>query len=285
MQQLASLQNHLKTLLNSDDLDSEQIANQCTQLQADMQAFAKHLQTETAQLDTRVQPVLGRIQQHMESRLLAQLDTLTSEALSGKDLNGTIGTTLRLAAEEGMRDEFTPEVERYLDRVAEGLPAHFQPSATDTLNLNNLNTTSSTSTILNLSSLLAPILIMLKKLHPAVAVIATVGSLLLEFFANKADRENTENQRREAAKTQIMQSVIPSAVSQACAALRPVLGDYVTQIKQKITDNVQTQQRSHEGALAELNQRLAQGQAAFAQTCAQYRTDLASLQTTIDQLR
>ena len=287
-QQLTSLSRHLDTLLNSDDLDTEKIAAQCAQLETDMQAFAGHLQTETAQLDARVQPVMGRIQQRMESRLLAQLDSLTSSALSGGDLSGPIGTTLRLAVEEGMRDEFNPEVEHYLGRVADGLPDTFKPTATGSLNLGSFGgavpTTGTGSGAWQLPAVLAPAMLFLTKLHPAVAVIATVGSLLFGLFKNKSNQQDEENRRREQALNQIRQDVIPAAVAQACAALRPVLRDNVAQAKQKIADSVQAQQRSHEAALAELKNRLAQGQAAFAQACEQYRADQATLQATIGQL-
>ena len=115
-------------------------------------------------------------------------------------------------------------------------------------------------------------------------MIATVGSLLFGLFKNKSNQQDEENRRREQALHQIRQDVIPAAVAQACAALRPVLRDNVAQAKQKIADSVQAQQRSHEAALAELKNRLAQGQAAFAQACEQYRADQATLQTTIGQL-
>jgi GTPase SAR1 family protein len=287
-QQLTSLSRHLDTLLNSDDLDTEKIAAQCAQLETDMQAFAGHLQTETAQLDARVQPVMGRIQQHMENRLLAQLDSLTSSALSGGDLSGPIGTTLRLAVEEGMRDEFNPEVEHYLGRVAEGLPATFKPTASGPLNLGGLGSIGSAkeadSSIWQLPSVLAPAMLFLTKLHPAVAVIATVGTLLFGLFKNKATQQDEENRRREAALNQIRQDVIPTAVSQACAALLPVLRDNVALAKQKIAHSVQVQQSAHEAALAELKNRLAQGRVAFTQACEQYQTDRDTLQAIVRKL-
>jgi len=284
--QLASLHAHLSTLLNSDDLDSEKMAAQCAQLQADMQAFAEHLQTETAQLDARVQPVLDRMQQRMESRLLAQLESLTSSALSGGDLSGPVGVTLRLAVEEGMRDDFSPEVERYLGRVADGLPATFRPADVSALNLGVPATPTGTppASPWQLPAVLAPAMLLLTKLHPAVAVIATVGSVLFGLFKNKSSRQDEEARRREQARNQIRQDVIPAAVAQACAALRPVLRDHVAQAKRNIADSVHARQRSHEAALTELKNRLAQGQAAFAQACAQYRADQATLQTTLDQL-
>lgn len=286
VRQLARLNQHLGTLLNSDDLDSEKIAAQCAQLQADMEAFADHLQAETTQLDARLQPVRAHIEQLMQSRLLAQLESLTSRALSGQDLSGPIGTTLRLAVEEGMRDEFAPEVERYLGRVAEGLPATFKPSASDALSLDSVRSPSTDVSGANwsLPAVLAPAMLILTKLHPVVAVVATVGGLLFGLFKGKAKPQDEADRRREQALNQIREDVIPAAVAQASAALQPVLSNQVAQAKQKIADGVAAQKRSHEAALAELKQRLAQGQAAFARACEQYRADQAIVQAAMNQL-
>lgn len=282
VRQLASLSSHLDTLLNSDDLDSEKIEVQCTQLQTDMQAFSGLLQTETAQLDARVQPVLGRIQQHMQNSLMAQLDSLTSDALSGRDLSGSIGTTLRLAVEEGMKNEFTPEVERYLDRVEGSLPDTFNPNFTGKLNLST--TTSSNdmgSTVLQLAPLVLPLL---SKLHPALMVLVPALSIIIGFFQNKSDRDREENQRREQAFNKIRQEIIPSVVNQACATLKPILHEQVAAAKQKIADGVEAKRSSHEAALGELKTKLAQGQAAYALACEQYQADQANLNRVIQQL-
>jgi GTPase SAR1 family protein len=282
MQQLASLSLHLDTLLNSDDLNSEQIAAQCAQLETDMKAFAGHLQAETAQLDARVQPVLGRIQQHMQNSLMAQLDSLTSDALSGRDLSGLIGTTLRLAVEEGIKNEFTPEVERYLDRVESNLPDTFNPKFTGKLNLSIPASTANTgSTALQLAPLVLPLL---SKLHPVMMVLGPVLSMLISFFQNKSDRDREENQRREQAFNQIRQEIIPSVVSQACATLKPILHEQVAKAKQKIADGVEAKKHSHEAALGELKTKLAQGQAAYALACQQYQADQTNLNNVIYQL-
>lgn len=282
VQQLTSLSAHLDTLLNNDDLDSEKIAAQCAQLETDMQAFAGHLQTETAQLDARVQPVLGRIKQHVQNSLMAQLDSLTNDVLSGRDLSDPIGTTLRLAVEEGMKNEFTPEVERYLDRVESNLPDTFNPHFTCKLNLGSTTSIGSTgSTALQLAPLVLPLL---SKLHPALMVIGPILSIIIGFWQNKSDRDREENQRREQAFRQIQQEIIPSVVNQTCATLKPILHEQVATAKQKIADGVEAKKRSHEAALGELKTKLAQGQAAFALACEQYQADQTNINNVIRQL-
>lgn len=283
VQQLTSLSRHLDTLLNSDDLDSEKIAAQCAQHETDMQAFARHLQTQTAQLDARVRPVMGCIKQRMESRLLAQLEALTSSALSGQDLSGPIGTTLRLAVQEGMRDEFTPAVEEYLDRVAEGLPDTFKADASSAMNSGALVSMPDNPTSNELPDLL-PAIVKLFKLNPKVALVAKLVTELFGWLKAQADREEQEARRREHIRHHLKENVIPNAVMQAYTALQPVLRENVAQAKQAITDSVQAQQNSHKAALLELKHHLTQDQATFAKTCEQYRADQALLQATIQQL-
>lgn len=277
VQHVSDLNAHLGTLLNSDDLDSEKIAAQCAQLEADMQMFASHLQTETTALDRRVEPVMGRIQQRMEARLLAQLESLTSSALSGHDLGGAIGATLRLAVEEGMRDDFNPEVEHYLGRVAEGLPTTFHPIAGADLDFKARFTAEPSVASSALPAVLMTVLPMLSNLHPVAKIAALVLPALFSLFKSKADQNDEEDRRREQALQKIRGSVIPAALSRASEALSPVLHANVAKAKQIIADNVEAQKRSHDAALAELKAQLAKGQAAFAQQCQQYRADQASL--------
>jgi GTP-binding protein EngB required for normal cell division len=278
---LSSLSAHLNTLLNSDDLTSEKIAVQCAQLNQDMQAFAGQLQKATAALDERVRPVLGRIRQRMEAKLLAQLESLASSALSGQDLSGAVGTTLRLAAEEGWREDFAPEVNEYLGRVADALPATFTAGEGVTFGLSSLSNSGTTSKGMGaavLPAVLAPVLTLLTS--PIGAAIGAAVMGLLTMFVSKRAKEDEERRRREQAIAEIRNNLIPHAMEKACEGLGAALHDSVAQAKAKIADSVEKQRASHDGALRELQAQLAQGQASFAQQCEQYRAD----KSTIDQL-
>lgn len=274
--QVSDLRSHLSTLINSDDLDSEKIAIQCAQVEAEMQTFTTHLLSETAALEQRVKPVMGRIQQRMEARLMGQLDSLTSNALGGHDLSGPIGTALRLAVEEGMRDDFNPEVERYLGRVAEGLPETFRPN-TSTLDINTRSGGEPFASSTALPAVLTSVLPFLANLHPVARIVAMLAPILFGLFKNKADKDAEENRRREEALQHIRNTVIPAALAQASEALLPVLRASVAQAKKIISDNVEAQKRSHEAALAELQSLLAQGQTAFARQREKYKADQTAL--------
>ena len=282
-QQLASLSRHLDTLLNSDDLDTEKIADQCAQLKTDMRAFADHLQHETLMLDARMQPVVGRIWRRIENKLLAQSDALTSDALSGRDLNGPIGVTVRLAVEEGVRDEFRPEIERYLGAVAKGLPDTFNLSMTESWDIRPASGSAASS--VDVGALLSVVLPFLLKLHPLVAVVAPILIELVKRFQSEAAKAAAEQERRESVARQIRKEVIPKVVEETCKKLEPQLRQYVKEAKQMVAEKIEMQKQSKESALAELSHQLAQGQAAFAQKCREYADDQKLLKQTIAQLQ
>lgn len=283
---LQSLDGHLATLLNSDDLDSEKIQAQCEQLKADMQAFEVRLNDETAQLDARVQPVLGRIVQHLEACLTAQLDSLADKALNGSDLQGSIGTTTRLAVEQGIRDEFNPEIERYLNRVADGLPPNFSPDVSCAFNFSKgqRNESDDGLVIAPLLSTILPFLKFIPKLNIVGPIIVGVVTLLEKLFQSKGNQELEAAQQREEARQALLTQVIPNVTGQVKAALQPLLHAHVQEAKQKIIASVGAQQASHGAALNELQEKLGAGQAAFAQACNQYKADQAFIQTLLTQL-
>lgn len=284
---LQSLDGHLATLLNSDDLDSEKIKAECEQLKADMQAFEVRLNDETTQLDARVQPVLGRIVQHLEACLTAQLDSLTDKALHGSDLQGPIGTTTRLAVEQGIRDEFNPEIERYLNRVAGGLPSNFSPDVSCSFNFSK-GQSNEEGDALVLAPLLATILPFLKfipKLNIVGPIIVGVVTWLEKLIKSKGNKEIEEARQREEARQTLLTQVIPNTAAQVKAALQPLLHAHVQEAKQKIVASVRAQQASHEAALNELQEKLGAGQAAFTLACDQYKADQSFIQTFLIQLK
>lgn len=282
---LGSFDAHLNTLINSDDLDSERIHAQCEQLNADMRQFATRLDDETLQLEARVQPVLGRIIDRVGNALRVDIDGLTGEALNRGDLSGRIGIMVRLATQEAINAEFRPEIERYLNRVVDGLPDDFSPEIRCSFDYPAKSGDESQSLVLTpILSLLQPLL----KLHPKLNVISTiivgVVGLLEGLFANKKQQELDEANQREAVQRQIANTVIPDTLQQVRAALQPMLEQHIQSAKQKIADTVRAQQASHEAALNELQTRLAEGQAAFASARTQYQSDRAAIARLVTDL-
>ncbi len=271
---LGSFDAHLNTLINSDDLDSEKIQAQCEQLNADMAQFATRLDDETRQLEARVQPVLGRIVDQIGIALREDVESLTSEALHGGDLSGNIGSTVRLAAQKAISTEFSPEIERYLNRVVDGLPEDFSPEINCTFDYRVKSGNEAPALVLTpILTLLRPLLKIRPELNVIVNVVLGVVSLLEGLFANEKQKQVDEARQREAVQQKIVTTVIPDTLRQVRAVLQPMLEEHIQSAKQKIADTVRAQQESHGAALRELQTKLAAGQAEFAAARAQYQSD------------
>lgn len=271
---LGSFNAHLDTLINSDDLDSEKIQAQCERLHADMASFEVRLNEETQQLEARVQPLLGRIVDRIGNALREDLESLTSDAMNGGDLSGSLGSTVRLAAHTGIASEFTPEIERYLNRVVEGLPDDFSPEINCSFDYRAESKGGKQPLVIT------PILAMLQpllKLDPRLKMISTVVlgivGLLESFFANEKQKQADEARQRESVRQKIAGTVIPDTLRQVRAALLPMLEEHIQFAKQKIADTVRVQQASHEAALRELQAKLAEGKAVFEAARTQYKAD------------
>lgn len=271
---LRSFNAHLDTLINSDDLDSEKIQAECERLHADMASFELRLTEETQQLEARLQPVLGRVVGRIGNALCEDLESLTSDAMNGGDLSGSLGTTVRLAAQAGIASEFTPEIERYLNRVVEGLPDDFSPEINCSFD-HRVESTEGTKPMV-----IAPILTMLlplMKFNPKLAVISKlmvgIVGFLESLFINEKQKQADEVLQRESVRQKIVGTVIPDTLRQVRAALQPMLEEHIQSAKQKIADAVRVQQASNEAALRELQVKLAEGRAVFEAACTQYQAD------------
>lgn len=282
---LGSFYAHLNTLINNDDLDSEKIQAQCEQLNTSMAQFATRLDDETRQLEARVQPVLGRIVDQIGIALRVDIESLTSEALHGGDLSGNIGSTVRLAAQKAISTEFSPEIERYLNRVVDGLPEDFSPEINCTFDYRVKSGNEAPALVLTpILTLLRPLLKIRPELNVIVNVVLGVVSLLESMFANEKQKQVDEARQREAVQQKIVTTVIPDTLRQVRAVLQPMLEEHIQSAKQKIADTVRAQQESHGAALRELQTKLAAGQAEFAAARTQYQSDRGAVAELITNL-
>lgn len=264
---------HLDTLINGDDLDSEKIQTQCERLHADMASFEVRLNEETQQLEARVQPVLGRIVDRVGNALREDLESLTSDAMNGGDLSGSVGSTVRLAVQTGIASEFMPQIERYLNRVVNGLPDDFSPEINCSFDYRTESQDGrKTLVITPILTMLQPLLKDPKYKAIATVVIGIVG-LLEGLFINVKQREADEARQRESVRQKIAGTVIPDTLHQVRAALLPMLEEHIRSAKQKIADTVRVQQASHEAALRELQAKLAEGRSVFEAARTQYQAD------------
>ncbi len=283
---LTSFTAHLETLINRDDLDSEKIQVEREQLVTDMAQFNQRLEEETQLLETRVKPVLGHILSHIRNALNQDLDSLADDAMHG-DLEGSVGSIVRLATQRGISEEVTPILTRYLDRVSESLPDSFLPEINHSFEYKQTSgggeEPALTVTPL-VKGLLPAILTLIPRLNPIASVILGIVSILETFFTNEKKKQVEEARQREFIKRDIAAQVIPDVLSQVETTLASMLEILIQQAKQKISETIEAQRASHEAALQKLQAALEKGQANFAATRNQYQADLDIVTTIINGL-
>ena len=284
-EELSLFAQYLDTLINRDDLNSEQIALERERIAKEMHDFDTRLSEETHQLDARIPKVLATIFRNVEDRLTAQLDSLTSQVLSGRDLRGTIDQTIRLVVTEGIQEEFEPEMQHYFGKIADALPNDIQldlrlPEGRQIQTDSDSGIGSDT-----IKGVLSTIILL--KFPQAKALIPLLNGvidLLSNMFTSKANREIAEAERRENVRQHLLVSVIPQAVQTTKSAMLPMLQAHVQLAKTSISHSVQKQRDALGAAFTELNTQLLQGQAAFAAARQHYEADQQTVQTILDRL-
>lgn len=264
IQQLHQLDRYLDTLANRDDLDSEQIKVKCDDVNAELKQLEERVAQEALQLEGQLEPILNRIRQHVQTRLNEQVDSFTSSALCGVDLDSDMATTIRLAVTEGIKQDFEPAISRFVNNVNAELPADFLLN----INSSSLSTSSAKEPKANAGSftdlllLVSPLISKIPKIMIVLPVLSILAKLLDGLFSNH-QREIAEAEQRESVRRSIQGRVIPQAVEQTTQFLQPLLAAQLTEAKAQILTQVRAQQQSLLDALHQLEQQLKLEEQAF----------------------
>lgn len=281
LRQLAFLTHHLNTLFNKEDLNSEQIELKQQVLNRDISIFKQQLVDESDLLDQKVNSVVQKILAKVRSKLIDQLSTLTSQAMHGGDLSGTIGGAIRIAVADGIRADFLPEVKHYINKVDAVLPETFRINADISTMKNADYTEMQVTTVLgDIIDLITPFMTLGGRLTVIMPIINIVRQLFETLFSRQ-NKEVQEAERVENIRQQILNSVIPSALQQTEHALINLLNDEIAEVKEKVSQNIQSQCQQTEATLNELKLQLSKGQSEFQRQCEDYKRDLAKIETLI----
>ena len=264
IQQLQQLDRYLDTLANRDDLDSEQIKVKCDEINAELKQLEELVAQETQQLEEQLDPILIRIRQHVQARLSEQVDSFTSSALCGVELDSDMATTIRLAVTEGIKQDFAPAISRFVSNVNAELPAEFL------LNIDSASLATSVAkeekassgSMTDLLLLVSPLISKIPKIMIVLPVLSILAKLLDGLFSNH-QREIAEAEQRESVRRSIQGRVIPQAVEQTTQFLQPLLAAQLTEAKAQILAQVHAQQQSRLDALHQLEQQLMLEEQAF----------------------
>lgn len=286
---LAGLEKRLETLCNQDNLNEEELQAKREELGREMQDFKERVRMETDNLDAQVNPAITNILRRVEGSLLAQLDSFASQASSGGDIKGSIGSSVRLAISEGVQEEFAPKLRRYFQKIEQDIP--------NSLNINtNINLDNQTekkeddfsfdmSSLQNIIQTVLP-MIMLKLTGPVGAVVSAAVTLIAgvvsKFFGKDEDEGKVD--QTEKVKSQIVGSIIPQVKSQVSETLSLHLRDQAEEAKKHILAATEEQSQQHQASLDQLSEELRKGREEFNKKRAKFQQDLHHLQEIKSQL-
>lgn len=276
------LEKRLETLLNQDNMDAEALQVKRQELEQQMREFEAKINMETDALDAQVDSASGHIVRRVESALMAQVGSLASRAVNGGDLNGSIGSTLRLAISQGVQTEFAPKLKRYFERIEHEVPTALNVDVD--LNLATLESKDIKFDVSQLLPVLGPILTTVLSRLALPALIGPIGiavSLLIGLFSGGSSKSKEEQEREqlETAKSKIISEVIPQVKSQVELTLRDHLLAQAEDAKQQIIAATRAQSQQHQETLNQLEVELEKGKEAFEQKRQGYLKDMELLKS------
>lgn len=271
------LAKRLMTLINQDNLDAESLQAERQKLQGLMQEFTEKVTLETQALDAQVYTACSNIMVRVESGLIAQLDNLASQIVNNGDLQGAIGSTLRLAFSESVHAEFSPKLKSYFQRIEQEVP--------DVVSKNmdipvRTGTSGSESKYFDTSQVLGAFMDqpVLPKSKIPFDILIPIVIKLFEYFSKKR-QEQQRKEQMEAAKQQIINTVIPQVKSDVEPVLRKHLLEQTEVAKQHVLAVIEEQLQQYRESLNQLEEELKEGEERFNQQRQEYQQDLEQVKS------
>lgn len=276
---------HLELLANQENKDAARLQADIDQLEQDLRLFDARLQKETEALQAKIGPILGTIRLRVENALNERIERLTQRALAGQDISDDILGTARLVIAEAIRQEFEPELQRYLDRLVDALPSRLDFD----LDLADIKTDSPHGSSgefrwKELGVLLVPLLRHIP--HPLGKLLAPMLPLLgalLDSYTDRQRQQVEEARRREEVKQQI-RIALDDAVRQIESQLRPAFNEQVQKVQEEVTRSINSEREELKKTIAALVSALQQGEAETNALRQRAQTDLDRLHALLAEL-
>jgi predicted GTPase len=275
---------HLGLLANQDNKDAARLQADIDKLELDIRTFDIRLQKETEALEAAIGPLLGTIRLRVENALVGRIEMLTERALSGQNISDDILGTARLVISEALRQEFEPEMQRYLDRLTDALPSRLEFNFDLNLKADAASTQAGEFRWKALGTTLAPLVKMIK--HPLAQIVAPLLPILGALFDSQGDQQRRQIEaarQREQARSQV-HGALNDAVRQIDAQLRPVLSAQVQNAQAEIARNIDTERNEVKRTLATLATALQQGEAETAILRQRAQADIDHLNALLAEL-
>ncbi|PBO10047.1 hypothetical protein CI710_09750 [Aeromonas salmonicida] len=281
-QRIETLLRHLHQLLNSENLTIEEIRGKQAQLGQEQEALRQDLQQTEQQLQVQVSPIASYIAEQFESRLKSQLESLTGSLLRGGDINGAIGTALRMAYASGMEDRLKPLISSklsQLERLSEG--------AFSELNFDHQFQSNGDSggMFKDAMSGLLPLALAALTRIPALMIFAPILKSILGALFDNASKEMAQRQQREEARQYVLQTLIPDCLAQVRSPITQALSKSIEQVMAMVTAEADRKIGHLQQSLRQLAEQLATEQATDASNKARFQAEHAELASLLIKLK
>ena len=170
----------------------------------------------------------------VESKITANLDSLSTTLLNGQEVGGQVESIIRLTVSEGLQAELMPVLQSYVKNIESDIPDSLKIDS-PTVNIDT-DTTSSIQ-FSDVVTVLTPVLALLK-FNPIIAVISTIALPVLakvfDMFISEKKRQAEAEARRESARQAVLGQVIPMVKSNLQPKLNEMIKANIEQAKNSI---------------------------------------------------
>lgn len=246
------MESKLNILLNEDNLTVEQAKTACDAIPEELANLKEQLKELEQQIDEVIPSCVESTKTNLRNNLKSQLNSLSSNVISGSNVENQVISALRNAYLTTVEQDFKPKVSRQLKSLQ-----NMSDIAPSNLNISHSFTANEgQGGGFVFSQVISLVLTKVVTLVPVLKPFAPIVYALASIFTNKIDKERQREEQREEAKQYVLSTLIPQVISQVEPTVQSSFNDMVSNVKKEITLESERKAADKQQALAELQQAL-----------------------------
>ena len=275
---------NLDKLLATDNITIEQLESEKQVLKEEIKAFNIKITKDTEQFESKAYSIISRIMDDVESKITANLDSLSTKLLNGQEIGGQVESIIRLTVSEGLQVELMPVLQSYVKNIESDMPESLKiESPTVSVNTDTSNGIQFSDVV----TVLTPVLALLK-FNPIIAVISTIALPVLakvfDMFRSERKRQAEAEARRESARQAVLGQVIPMVKSNLQPKLNEMIRTNIAQAKNTMQAKIAERSEQVQAQIAQKEKDIQANNAEQELRKQKYATDKAFLTQLSQQL-
>lgn len=275
---------NLDKLLATDNITIEELESEKQVLKEEIKAFNIKITKDTEQFESKAYSIISRIMDDVESKITANLDSLSTKLLNGQEIGGQVESIIRLTVSEGLQAELMPVLQSYVKNIESDMPESLKiESPTVSANTDTSNGIQFSDVV----TVLTPVLALLK-FNPIIAVISTIALPVLakvfDMFRSERKRQAEAEARRESARQAVLGQVIPMVKSNLQPKLNEMIRTNIAQAKNTMQAKIAERSEQVQAQIAQKEKDIQANNAEQELRKQKYATDKAFLTQLSQQL-